>query len=228
MFTDLTKFLSDLLQSVRTVLRIGGVSVSHIEPQTDHLKMNFGAVALATLLYFVVCSAYYAFTHSSVTLFDSAIVAVVFVCTALFVIFLVSLAIALVDGTANSDKRGDLWTTLLVQIWIISLLGFGIDLFLAALLHASPTGLLLAAQFPTTGVAVPDGIDARQQLVAASFYTIVAVAIVAARSYFVLKQGLSGGFIFGVLVALVFNVIFFDVMIFEVPSLSPNWASAAK
>ena len=222
MFTDLANFLTGLLSSFRTVFRIGGVPAAKIELQPEHTKLNFSAVVVATVLYYVVCSMYYAFTNQAVTLFGSAVVAAIFVVTSVFLIFFVSLAVALFDGRSESDQRSDLWATLLAHVWIVSLIAFGIDLLPTLLWHRSPLGMVLASWIPKIDVSINQSMDFRQEVVVAFFYTAVALVVVALRSKFVLGRSISGAFVGGLAVALVFNVAFFYVMVFKIPTLSPH------
>lgn len=206
MFTDLSKFLTDLLASFRTVFRIGSVPPSQIEGQKEHAQLNFSALVVATLLYFI-SMALYTPIGRGMTLFDSFLVNLAFVVAAVATIFLVSFATAVVNGEPSADTLADQWTTFFAHVWILSLLAFAIDVSLALMTDRVPTST--KARSLVGGWLNP-----------AVFYTVVALIFVAFRSKVAFKRRLRDrACILAFLVALIFNSAFFYLMVYVLPCL---------
>ncbi len=212
MFTDLMKFLSELIVSFRTVFRIASVPAGDIPPQKEHIKLNFGALIVAVVLYYLVCSLLYSYDFAGVSIFDSFFVNFVFVLASIFVVFLVSVLTAILDGSEAADLRADQWTTLFTYVWIVSLALITLDLLLGILVY-QPIGYMLSATLSKT----PSG----GNVVRSVFYTLAAVFIVFLRSKFVLKRRVfSPQALFSGVAALVFNSAFLFVMVYQLPGVT--------
>jgi len=206
MFTDLSKFLTDLLASFRTVFRIGSVPPSQIEGQEDHTRLNFSALVVATFLYFI-SMAVYAPIGDEISLFDSFLVNLAFVVAAVATIFLVSFATATFNAEPSADTLADQWTTFFAHVWILSLLAFAIDIGIAQV---------------TGGVSISTRVNGflGGWFNPAVFYTLVALIFVAFRSKVAFKRRLRDrACIYAFLVALIFNSVFFYVMVYFLPFL---------